>query len=114
MRPLLKMTGHVRESGVAGMARLMATATCTAFSGVLEGSGERVGQRVLLERVGFLAQLSRELAGALVAARWDEDSLDVLAAGVDEPRPKSLETTGTHRVPETLPRPWNGLRPAAG
>ncbi|WP_405893629.1 zinc ribbon domain-containing protein [Streptomyces sp. NBC_00104] len=65
------------------MARLMATATCTAFSGVLEATGERVGQRVLLERVGFLAELSRELTGALVAARWDEDSFDVLAAGVD-------------------------------
>ncbi|MFE7840290.1 zinc ribbon domain-containing protein [Streptomyces sp. NPDC057474] len=61
----------------------MATATCTAFSGVLEATGERVGQRVLLERVGFLAELSRELTGALVAARWDEESLDVLAAGVD-------------------------------
>jgi hypothetical protein len=33
--------------------------------------------------VGFLAGLSRELTGALVAARWDEESLDVLAAGVD-------------------------------
>ncbi|WP_405884750.1 transposase [Streptomyces sp. NBC_01384] len=93
MRPLLKMTGHVRESGVAGMARLMATATCSAFSGVLEGSGERVGQRVLLERVGFLAELSQTLAGALVAARWDEDSLDVLAAGVDE-RGEALPSKG--------------------
>jgi hypothetical protein len=30
------------------MAKLMATATCTAFSGALEGTGERVGRRVLL------------------------------------------------------------------
>ncbi|MFF4838347.1 hypothetical protein [Streptomyces sp. NPDC001315] len=65
------------------MAKLMATATCTAFGGVLEGSGERVGQRVLLERVGFLAELSRELTGAVVASRWDEACLDVLAGGVD-------------------------------
>ncbi|MET9387999.1 transposase [Streptomyces sp. NPDC002928] len=62
----------------------MATASCTAFRGVVEGSGEWVGQGVLFERVGFLAELSRELTGALVASRWDEDSLDVLAAGVDE------------------------------
>jgi hypothetical protein len=71
----------------------MATATCTAFRGALEGTGERVGRRVLLERVGFLAQLSRELTGALVAARWDEGSLDVLAAGVDE-RGQDLPSKG--------------------
>ncbi|MBW8736495.1 MAG: hypothetical protein JF621_04945 [Streptomyces turgidiscabies] len=75
------------------MARLMATATCTAFSGVLESSGERVGQRVLLERVGFLAELSQTLTAALVASRWDEDSLDVLAAGVDE-RGEKLPSKG--------------------
>ncbi|MFD9325775.1 hypothetical protein [Streptomyces sp. NPDC060065] len=71
----------------------MATATCTAFSGVLEDTGERVGRRVLLERVGFLAQLSQNLTGALVACRWDEDSLDVLAAAVDE-RGKDLPSKG--------------------
>ncbi|WP_405879078.1 transposase [Streptomyces sp. NBC_01384] len=91
------------------MARLMATATCTAFSGVLEGSGERVGQRVLLERVGFLAELSRELAGALVAARWDEDSLDVLAAGVDG-RGEALPSKGWMALrrltwPQDVPSP---------
>ncbi|MDH6622705.1 hypothetical protein M2271_000492 [Streptomyces sp. LBL] len=84
MRPLLKVAGHVRESEVVGMAKLMATATCTAFAGVLEATGERIGQRGLLERVGFLAELSRTLTGALMAARWDENSFDVLAAGVDE------------------------------
>lgn len=84
MRPPVKMTGHVPGSGVVGVARLMATATCTAFSGVLEGTGERVGKRILLERVGFLAELSQKLTGVLVAARWDEACLDVLAAGVDE------------------------------
>ncbi|MER5754619.1 zinc ribbon domain-containing protein, partial [Streptomyces sp. NPDC002088] len=75
------------------MAGLMATATCTAFRGVLEGSGERVGQGVLFERVSFLAELSRELTGALVASRWDEASLDVLAAGVDE-RGEALPSKG--------------------
>ncbi|MGY0064571.1 zinc ribbon domain-containing protein [Streptomyces sp. LZ34] len=65
------------------MARLMATATCTAFGAVLEDGGQRVGQRVLYERVGFLGVLCRDLTAGLVAARWDETSLDVLAAGVD-------------------------------
>ncbi|MFF4835497.1 hypothetical protein [Streptomyces sp. NPDC001315] len=71
----------------------MATATCTAFAGVLEGSGERVGQGVLFERVVFLAELSRELTGAVVASRWDEACLDVLAGGVDE-RGEALPSKG--------------------
>ncbi|MGW0821153.1 hypothetical protein [Streptomyces sp. NPDC002845] len=61
----------------------MATATCTAFAGVVEGNGEHVGQRLLYQRVSVLASLCRELTRALVAARWDEGSLDVLAAGLD-------------------------------
>ncbi|MCX5361675.1 hypothetical protein OG864_23480 [Streptomyces sp. NBC_00124] len=75
------------------VAKLMATATCTAFSGVLEATGEQVGQRALLERVGIMARLSQTLTGALVTARWDEDSLDVLAAGVDE-RGEDLPSKG--------------------
>ncbi|MFG3021064.1 zinc ribbon domain-containing protein [Streptomyces sp. NPDC048254] len=91
------------------MARLMATATCTAFAGVLEASGERVGRRVLLERVGFLAELSRTLTGALVASRWDEESLDVLAAGVDE-RGEKLPSKGWMAMrrlnwPQAVPSP---------
>ncbi|WKX09627.1 zinc ribbon domain-containing protein [Streptomyces sp. NL15-2K] len=66
------------------MARLTATATCTAFRAVVEDGGHRVGQRVLYERVGFLAVLCRDLTARLVAARWDETSLEVLAPGVDE------------------------------
>lgn len=93
MWPLRRVTGLVRGSGVVGVARLMATATCTAFRGVLESSGERIGQALLSERVGFLARLSRELTGALVASRWDEESLDVLAAGVDE-RGEDLPSKG--------------------
>ncbi|MFJ9480811.1 hypothetical protein ACIRRI_38405 [Streptomyces mirabilis] len=71
----------------------MATATCTAFRGVVESTGERVGQRVLLERVGFLARLSRTLTGPLVVSRWDEVCLDVLAAGVNE-RGEDLPSKG--------------------
>ncbi|MGW3723959.1 zinc ribbon domain-containing protein [Streptomyces sp. NPDC000851] len=69
--------------GVVGVGRLVATATCTAFGGVVEGSGEQVGQQLLLERVSYLASLCQELTQDLVAARWDEGSLDVLAAGLD-------------------------------
>ncbi|WP_157857422.1 zinc ribbon domain-containing protein [Streptomyces yerevanensis] len=65
------------------MGRLVATATCTAFGGVVESSGERVSQALLYERVGYLAGLSRELTRVLVASRWDEASLQVLAAGLD-------------------------------
>ncbi|MCJ0870661.1 zinc ribbon domain-containing protein [Streptomyces sp. AP-93] len=61
----------------------MATATCTAFRAVIEGGSELVGRRMLSERVGFLASLCQELTQRLVATRWDEASLDVLAAGVD-------------------------------
>ncbi|WP_371582066.1 hypothetical protein [Streptomyces sp. NBC_01314] len=61
----------------------MATAPCTAFRGVVEGSGERVGGRLLYQRVSYLSELCADLTRQLVAARWDEDSLDVLAAGVD-------------------------------
>ncbi|WP_280889071.1 hypothetical protein [Streptomyces sp. LBL] len=87
----------------------MATATCTAFRGALEGTGERLGQRVLLERVGFLARLSREVTGTLTAARWDEDCLDVLAAGVDE-RGEVLPSKGWMALrrlnwPQTVPPP---------
>ncbi|MGW1157618.1 hypothetical protein ACWD48_05110, partial [Streptomyces sp. NPDC002519] len=62
----------------------MATATCTAFRAVLEDNGLPVGQGVLYERVGFLGALCQDLTTRLVADRWDETSLDVLAAGVDE------------------------------
>ncbi|MFI1731847.1 zinc ribbon domain-containing protein [Streptomyces acidicola] len=61
----------------------MATAPCTAFCGVVEDSGERVGERLLYQRVSFLAGLCGGLTRQLVAARWDEDCLEVLAAGVD-------------------------------
>ncbi|MPY63997.1 transposase, partial [Streptomyces spongiae] len=61
----------------------MATAPCTAFRGVVEGSGAQIGPRLLYQRVSFLAGLCGGLTRQLVATRWDEGSLDVLAAGVD-------------------------------
>ncbi|MEV6592809.1 zinc ribbon domain-containing protein [Streptomyces acidicola] len=61
----------------------MATAPCTAFGGVVEDSGERVSRQLLHQRVSVLAKLCGDLTRQLVAARWDEGSLDVLAAGVD-------------------------------
>ncbi|WP_371582285.1 hypothetical protein [Streptomyces sp. NBC_01314] len=61
----------------------MATAPCTAFRGMVEGSDEQVGARLLHQRVSFLTGLCGDLTRQLVAARWDVDCLDVLAAGVD-------------------------------
>ncbi|WP_327428452.1 hypothetical protein [Streptomyces sp. NBC_01236] len=65
------------------MANLMATATCTAYRAVIEGSGERVDQATLRARVGFLAELCQDLTVRLLAARWTETDLDTLAAGID-------------------------------
>ncbi|MBW5482913.1 zinc ribbon domain-containing protein [Streptomyces bambusae] len=86
----------------------MATATCTAFRAVLEDGGLRVGQRVLHERVGFLSVLCRDLTAELVAARWDETSLDALAAGVDE-RGEPLPSKGWMAVRRLG---WNAPGPA--
>ncbi|MGY0064260.1 zinc ribbon domain-containing protein [Streptomyces sp. LZ34] len=88
----------------------MATATCTAFRAVLEDGGHRIGQRVLRERVGFLAGLCRDLTARLVAARWDETSLDVLAAGVDE-RGEALPSKGWMALRRLG---WNTHGPASG
>jgi hypothetical protein len=91
--------------GVVGVGRLVATATCSAFRGVVEGSGERVGERLLYERVSYLASLGQELTRGLVASRWDEDSLDALAAGVDG-RGEELPSKGGWRCAA-----WAGSTP---
>ncbi|GAB2960390.1 hypothetical protein GCM10023080_020550 [Streptomyces pseudoechinosporeus] len=92
------------------MGRLVATATCAAFDGVVEGSGERVGQRLLYQRVSFLASLCQELTEALVASRWDEASLDVLAAGVDG-QGEELPSKGWMALRRL---DWAAAAPAAG
>lgn len=61
-----------------GVGRLVATAPCTAFCGVVEGSGERVGERLLYQRVSFLAGLCEALAWS--AARWAVDQTAALGA----------------------------------
>ncbi|MEU0805369.1 zinc ribbon domain-containing protein [Streptomyces sp. NPDC005970] len=87
----------------------MATATCSAFGAVLEDGGHRVGQRVLCERVGYLAVLCQDLTARLVAARWDETSLDALAAGVDE-RGEALPSKGWMAIRRLG---WNTPAPAS-
>ncbi|MGW3568771.1 zinc ribbon domain-containing protein [Streptomyces sp. NPDC000941] len=92
----------------------MATATCTAFGAVLEDGGHRVGQRLLYERVGFLGVLCRDLAAELVVSRWDEASLEVLAAGVDK-RGESLPSKGwmaLRRLGWNTPAPASAPAPA--
>ena len=65
------------------MAELAATATCTAYRAVVEATGEQVVQRLLAERVGWLVTLAQQRGDSIVAARWTEADLDLLAGGVD-------------------------------
>jgi hypothetical protein len=64
------------------VATLTATATCTAFRAVAEGTGELVPTRLLAERVRLLAALTQELATAVVAAHWNDGDLATLGSGV--------------------------------
>jgi hypothetical protein len=67
---------------------LTATATCTVFRAVAGGTPDRPGVsvpvsgRVLAERVGWLAGLVGQMADQVVAARWSDADLAVLAGGV--------------------------------
>jgi hypothetical protein len=64
------------------VAALTATATCTAFRAVAEGTGELVPTRLLAQRVRLLAALTQELATAVVAAHWNDGDLATLESGV--------------------------------
>ncbi|MFI7640042.1 zinc ribbon domain-containing protein [Nonomuraea sp. NPDC049400] len=64
------------------MSTLTATAPCTAHTGMVERSGEIVPQPLLAWRVGWLADLARDLTARLVAVRWNGTDLDALASGV--------------------------------
>lgn len=67
---------------------LTATATCTGYRAVLAGIPQTgaapacVSGRVLAERVGWLADLVRQMADQVIAGHWSEADLAVLAAGV--------------------------------
>lgn len=69
-------------------AWLTSTATCTAFRAVCGGRPAAPGVpvpvagRVFAERVGWLADLVRVMADQVVAARWSDADLAVLAGGV--------------------------------
>jgi hypothetical protein len=64
------------------VAVVTATATCTAFRAVEERTGEVVTSRVLVERVGFLAALTRAMSAAVVAAHWNGADLVMIGSGV--------------------------------
>jgi hypothetical protein len=64
------------------MAELTATASCAALSAVVESSGQRVGERLLAVRVGWLTGLIAGMAARVVAAHWTGRDLDTLSAGV--------------------------------
>jgi hypothetical protein len=64
------------------MAELTATVTCTAFGAVAEATGELVTERLLTERVEFLAGLTQQATAAVVAAHWNDGDLATVGAGV--------------------------------
>ena len=64
------------------MAVVIATATCTAFRAVEEATGEVASARVLAERVGFLAALTRAMSSSVVAAHWNDSDLGKVGSGV--------------------------------
>ncbi|MEU8001786.1 zinc ribbon domain-containing protein [Catellatospora sp. NPDC049111] len=64
------------------MSQLTATATCAAMSATVETDGQRVGERVLAVRVGWLAGLVGQMAAQIVAEHWTGADLAMLAAGV--------------------------------
>jgi hypothetical protein len=70
------------EDGRCLVAVVTATATCTAFRAVEERTGEVVTSRLLVERVGFLAALTRAMSAAVVAARWNDGDLGRVGSGV--------------------------------
>jgi len=59
-----------------------ATATCTAFRAVDETTGQVVTPHLLVERVGFLAALTRTMTTSLVAAHWNDGDLGRVGSGV--------------------------------
>ncbi|MEV6866893.1 hypothetical protein AB0M44_38615 [Streptosporangium subroseum] len=63
------------------MAVLMATASCTAYRAALESSGEVVGERTLVRRVGWLAALAQTMAAQVITERWTSTALTDLASG---------------------------------
>jgi hypothetical protein len=63
------------------MAVLMATASCTAYRAALEASGEVVGERALVRRVGWLAALAQTMTTQVLTERWTGAALTDLASG---------------------------------
>lgn len=67
--------------GKRSMAVLMATASCTAYRAALESSGEVVGERTLVRRVGWLAALAQTMTTQILTERWTGAALSDLASG---------------------------------
>jgi hypothetical protein len=61
---------------------LTSTATCAAFRAVEQATGELVHTRLLVERVGYLAALTRAMSAAVVAAHWNDADLVTIGSGV--------------------------------
>ncbi|MEU8001197.1 transposase [Catellatospora sp. NPDC049111] len=64
------------------MGELTATATCVALWATLQADGQRVNERVLAVRVGWLTGLIAGMAAEIVAKHWSCEALNIVAAGV--------------------------------
>jgi hypothetical protein len=64
------------------VAVVTSTATCTAFRAVDKTTGQVVTAHMLVERVGFLAALTRAMSASVVAAHWNDGDLGRLGSGV--------------------------------
>jgi hypothetical protein len=84
---------RIRQGWSAPVADLMATATCTAFRAVEEVTGESVASRLLVERVGWLAALTRQMTAAVVARHWNDEDLRTVESGVG-PDARALPVKG--------------------
>ena len=73
---------RIRRGWGAAVADLMATATCTAYRAVEATHGESMPSRLLVERVGWLAALTRQMTAAVVARHWNDGDLRTVESGV--------------------------------
>ncbi|MEQ4723950.1 hypothetical protein [Nonomuraea sp. B19D2] len=85
------------------MSTPTATVPCTAHGATVEKTSEIVSQKLLVQRVGWLTALARDLTARLVTARWTAADLDALASGVGHPA-----------WPVPLAAPGGPDRPVAG
>ena len=97
------MSGLARRAARRRGAVVTTCATGRVVAGALEASGEAVPERTVVARVGFLADLVRDMAARHVAAQWSPAGFALLASASASFAWKAVEdTTG-------LPAPAEGV-----